>query len=66
MSKLLRALVLVVLVASCSSTDDGVSRAALDNACVLVKQNPDMLRAFRATEREWGVPIEVQMATIYQ
>ncbi len=66
MSKLLRALILLALVASCSSRDEGVSRAALDNACVLVKQNPDMLRAFRATERRWGVPIEVQMATIYQ
>lgn len=66
MSKLLRALILMTLVASCSGGNEGVSRAALDNACILVKQNPDMLRAFRATERRWGVPIEVQMATIYQ
>lgn len=66
MSRLLRALALVGLVASCGGGNDGVSRAALDNACVLVKQNPDMLRAFRATERRWGVPVEVQMATIYQ
>ena len=66
MSRLLRALILITLVASCSSGNDGVSRAALDNACVLVKQNPDMLKAFRATERRWGVPVQVQMATIYQ
>ena len=66
MSRLLRALALMAAVASCSTGGEGVSRAALDNACVLVKQNPSYLRAFRATERRWGVPVEVQMATIYQ
>jgi len=38
----------------------------LDNACAIVAQKPDYLRAFRATERRWGVPVHVQMATIYQ
>ena len=67
MSKYLRALGLIVLLGSCAGGGgDGVSRAALDNACVLVRQNPDYLRAFRQTERRWGVPVEVQMATIYQ
>lgn len=67
MSRLLRAFALVLLAASCGGGGgDGVSRAALDNACVLVRQNPEYLRAFRAAERKWGVPVQVQMATIYQ
>lgn len=66
MSRWLRALGLIAMLGSCAGGGDGVSRSALDNACTLVKQNPDYLRAFRATERRWGVPVEVQMATIYQ
>ncbi|CUH59947.1 transglycosylase SLT domain-containing protein [Thalassobacter stenotrophicus] len=38
----------------------------LDNACSILEQRPGYLRAFRATERKWGVPVSVQMATIYQ
>ncbi len=29
-------------------------------------QRPSYLRAFKRTERKWGVPVHVQMATIYQ
>jgi hypothetical protein len=65
MSRTLRALIVVLLVASCSA---GPSRAPrhLDDACRLAQENPKYFRAFRATERKWGVPIHVQMATIYQ
>ncbi len=66
MSRLLRAFALVLLAASCGSSGGNVSRSALDNACTLVGQNPSYLRAFKQTERRWGVPVEVQMATIYQ
>ncbi|MFT5868842.1 MAG: hypothetical protein ACI8TF_000950 [Paracoccaceae bacterium] len=38
----------------------------LDNACSIVNERPEYLRAMRAAEREWGVPVHVQMATIYQ
>ena len=38
----------------------------LDNACAIVQEKPEYMRAFRATERKWGVPVHVQMATIYQ
>ncbi len=38
----------------------------LDNACAIVAQRPEYLKAFRATERKWGVPVHVQMATIHQ
>ncbi|MEP3847122.1 MAG: transglycosylase SLT domain-containing protein [Paracoccaceae bacterium] len=66
MSRLLRAFALVLMAASCGSSSGNVSRSALDNACTLVSQNPTYLRAFKQTERRWGVPVEVQMATIYQ
>lgn len=38
----------------------------LDNACEIADERPAYFRAMRATERNWGVPIHVQMATIYQ
>ncbi|MGZ9812550.1 transglycosylase SLT domain-containing protein [Pseudoroseicyclus sp. H15] len=65
MSRLLRALVLLVLVSACGSRNYEAPRE-LDDACSIVQQHPDYLRAFRAAEREWGVPIAVQMAIIYQ
>ncbi|MEM6758083.1 MAG: lytic transglycosylase [Pseudomonadota bacterium] len=65
MSRLFRALALVVLAASCGS-GPGTSPRNLDNACAIVRERPEYLKAFRATERRWGVPVHVQMATIYQ
>ncbi|MEO1679170.1 MAG: lytic transglycosylase [Pseudomonadota bacterium] len=38
----------------------------LDNACSIVRERPQYLRAMRATERNWGVPVPVQMAIIHQ
>lgn len=65
MSRSLRALVLCLLVAACGS---GSNRAPnnLDNACSIVRQHPNYLRAFKKAERKWGIPVNVQMATIYQ
>ena len=65
MSRALRALVLVVLVVSCGRGEYSAPRN-LDNACSILSQRPDYIKAFRATERRWGVPVHVQMATIYQ
>ncbi|MBM05718.1 MAG: lytic transglycosylase [Oceanibulbus sp.] len=65
MSKHLRAMIIVLLVASCGGGPQTAPRD-LDNACTILKERPDYLRAFRATERKWGVPIHVQMATIHQ
>ncbi|MFQ6551146.1 lytic transglycosylase [Aestuariibius insulae] len=67
MSRSLRALVLCVAVAGCGGGSSNYAAPDnLDNACSIVSQNPDYLRAFKRTERKWGVPVEVQMATIYQ
>ena len=65
MSKTLRAMIIVLLVASCGGGQTSAPRN-LDNACTLLKERPEYLKAFRAVERKWGVPMHVQMATIHQ
>jgi hypothetical protein len=65
MSILFRALILLLFLASCGSGKFSAPRE-LDDACAIVSQRPEYLRAFKATERKWGVPVSVQMATMYQ
>ncbi len=65
MSRLLRATALLVLVAACGSGNYSAPRN-LDNACSIVSQRPNYLKAMQRTERKYGVPVAVQMATIYQ
>lgn len=65
MSRLFRALTLVLLAASCGG-GSGTAPRQLDNACAIVAERPEYLRAFRTVERRYGVPVHVQMATIYQ
>jgi len=65
MSRLLRAQVLLLFLASCGSGNFSAPRD-LDNACAIVAQRPEYLKAMRASERKWGVPVAVQMATIHQ
>jgi len=67
MSRTLRAMMIVMLVASCGGgRDSGPAPGTLDDACAIVSERPQYLRAFRAAERRWGVPVHVQMATIHQ
>ncbi len=67
MSRTLRALVIMLLTASCGGGGGNYSAPRdLDNACAIVQERPQYTRAFRAAERRWGVPMHVQMATIYQ
>lgn len=65
MSRYLRALILLMVLASCGSPDYSAPRN-LDNACAILSERPNYARALRATERRWNVPVAVQMATIYQ
>lgn len=65
MSRSLRLLVLLMVLASCGGGNYSAPRN-LDNACSILSQRPKYARAFRAAERRWGVPMHVQMATIYQ
>ena len=67
MSRQLRAVLLMLLVAACGRGGGyGESPRQMENACAILKERPQYLRAFRAAERRWGVPTHVQMATIYQ
>ncbi|MEP2782671.1 MAG: lytic transglycosylase [Pseudoruegeria sp.] len=38
----------------------------LNDACSIVKQYPKFRRSMKKTERKWGIPMHVQMATIHQ
>ena len=66
MSRFFRALILVVLVASCGGGGYDTPPRNLDDACSILKQRPQFIKAFKATKRKWGVPINVQMAILYQ
>jgi hypothetical protein len=65
MSRLLRAFSLMLLVVACGNSNNTAPRN-LDSACSIVDQRPKYLKAMKRAEREWGVPVHVQMATIYQ
>jgi len=65
MSRLLRAAVLLMFLASCGGGNYSAPRN-LDNACAIVQERPKYFRAMKDTERKWGVPVAVQMATIHQ
>lgn len=67
MSRLLRASMLLLLLAACGGGSGQFSAPRdLDNACAIVRERPQYYRAMQATERKWGVPVHVQMATIHQ
>ena len=58
-------LAIVALVASCGGGNYKAPRN-LDNACAIVTERPAYLRAMKKSERRWGIPVHVQMATIHQ
>jgi len=65
MSRLLRASVVFLLLASCGGGNFSAPRE-LDDACGLARERPSYFRAMQATERKWGVPVPVQMAIFHQ
>jgi len=65
MSRYLRAALLLLLLASCGGGNYSAPRQ-LDDACAIVRERPSYLSAFRDTQRRWGVPVAVQMATMHQ
>lgn len=65
MNRLICALCILVALASCGGGSKQSPRN-LDNACSIVDQRPKYLRAMKATERKWDVPVPVQMAIIHQ
>ncbi|NBZ89540.1 transglycosylase SLT domain-containing protein [Stagnihabitans tardus] len=65
MSRLSRASILLLFLASCGGGNFSAPRN-LDDACSVIRQRPQYLRAMKATQSKWGVPISVQMAILYQ
>ncbi len=65
MSRLLRASILLLFLASCGGGNFSAPRN-LDDACSIIAQRPSYLAAMQATARRWGVPVYVQMATLYE
>jgi hypothetical protein len=57
--------VVLLLLASCGGGGRFSAPSNLENACSIVRERPNYLSAMRATERKWGVPVPVQMATIH-
>ncbi len=67
MIRLFRAMLLLVLVSSCGGGGGNYSAPRnLEDACDIIRERPNYFRAMQRTERKWGVPVHVQMATIYQ
>jgi hypothetical protein len=67
MSRFLRAALVLVLLAACGGgSRQYAAPRDLDDACAIIRERPQYLRAMTATERKWGVPVHVQMATIHQ
>jgi hypothetical protein len=66
MSRFLRASIVMLLLASCGGGGNFSAPRDLDNACSIVRERPKYYRAMKATERKWGIPVHVQMATIHQ
>nr|WP_141693226.1 lytic transglycosylase [Thioclava sp. SK-1] len=59
-------LALVATLAACGGGGTTTAPRNLDNACLLVREKPKYYSAMRKTERRWGIPVAVQMATIHQ
>lgn len=64
MGKIVRLMALLTLV-SCGGGDNRAPRN-LEDACAILAERPRYLRAMQQSENRWGVPVHVQMATIYQ
>lgn len=64
MGRTIAAIFVMLMLAGCAGNTTPPRNA--ENACAIFAQRPDYARAMRAAERKWGVPVHVQMATIYQ
>jgi len=59
------ALAVLMFLAGCGARDMRPP-GDLDNACAIVTERPQYLRAMKRMERTYGVPVPVQMAIIHQ
>lgn len=64
MKRIFIAASLALLLAACSGRVEAPRNT--ENACLLLQERQDFARALVASEKKWGVPIHVQLSTIYQ
>ena len=64
MGRIWMLLVAALLLSACGAREFTAPRN-LDDACSIVRERPQYLRAMRTAERRWGVPVPVQMAVIH-
>jgi hypothetical protein len=57
---------LLMVLASCGGGGSYSAPRQLDDACAILRERPQYQRAMERTERRWGIPMHVQMATIHQ
>lgn len=57
---------LTASLAACGGSREFESPRNLDDACALAAERPNYMRAMRRAERNWNVPVHVQMAVIHQ
>jgi hypothetical protein len=57
-------LAVALFVASCGNNFS--APRDLNDACSIVRERPSYLTAMKRSEQKWGIPVAVQMATIYQ
>lgn len=57
------ALVIILALGSCAS--DARRPSDVNNACVIKEERPQWYKAAKSVEAKWGVPVNVQFATIY-
>lgn len=65
MSRFFLALMVVLVLGSCGERQGSAPRE-LDDACSILTERPQYVRAFRNAKRRWGVEPYVLMAMIYQ
>jgi hypothetical protein len=63
MTRLILIAATLLLIAGCAQKAPPPN---LDNACAIVDDRPSWYRDMRRAERKWGVPVHVQLATVYQ
>lgn len=59
-------LLALFLLAACGNPFAATPPENLNDACDIVRERPRYLRAMKAAERRYGVPVPAQMAVIYQ
>lgn len=64
MSRLFRAFMVLLLLASCGGRYAPPTN--VNDACTIARERPNYLSAMRRTEARWGIPVPVQMAMIHQ